>query len=1041
MEAIGSPALGDGPARPWLPGRRAEFAALAARIRSVGPAPSRTSPGGGALVIQGAPGSGKSTLLRAARGFAADAGLLVLATSGTPCPAAPPYAALRELLRPLMGAAGALPAAQRTALLTAFGEPAGPVPGPHLVALAALHLLGECAVGRPVFAAVDDLTWLDEPSFEAFAFLARRVGDDSVLLCATARSGPGERPPPAGSERLDLTALGPAAAREILAVTATGLTPAQRRRVLAAAGGNLLALAELPSFHRGVEDGDQQRWDSPTPLPERLEQVFAARLEGLSPPARDVVLVAAVAGTGRVLEILAAASALGGGVPVSAGDLGRAVDAGLLCVEEDRVRLRHTAARAGTFRAEPRSRRRAAHAALAGVFADPYRARWHRALAVEGFDDAVADELAAAHRIPLDRGSAALAVRTLEQAARLTSSPARRDRRLLLAADHSARASRPDLVHRLLSALTATTLDERECAWAAWLGERARVHGEGDAATPPRRCGRTGPGPERDDRARTARPPGLTPDGTRDDDTVLRLCAMAELVARVRDVPLADGDLSTADQNLSLADGDLSTADQDLSLALDLLLAAALRCRHAEAGAPVREHLVALATPLRGPACEPRLTATLALAQPVRQAAYVLGQLGDDRSALTKNVTDAEGLCLLGSAAHAVGDPVAAGDFLDRAESGLRAQGRLDLLPPVLATQVRVRLDVGDWHRAAEAADEVSRIAVETGQPADTAAALVDDALASALRGDDRAALRLAGRAEGACSGRDAGLAVRVGLARGIAACVAGRHGDAYEVLRGLFPKDDGSEDAGPEGQGLNRDRDRGLRAGHVGPDSESPGPDGGAACLESVGAVGFLADAAVRAARRDDAARVLASLARRTARSPAPLVRVHLRYAAAVLADDVEAETLFRRALGENLARWPWPRARAELAYGGWLARRHRSAEARPLLRSARVAFDRIGARPWSAAACEELALAGGRTATPDRGAASRPHLAAARALSPLEAHIARLAGQGLTDREVGAELFLSPRAVAAHVDRVLTKLALASRDELATAPAAPLG
>ncbi|MER0449204.1 LuxR family transcriptional regulator [Streptomyces sp. Edi4] len=1021
MEAIGSPALGDGPARPWLPGRRAELAALAARIRSVGPAPSRTSPGGGALVIRGAPGSGKSTLLRAARGFAADAGLLVLATSGTPCPASPPYAALRELLRPLMGAAGALPVAQRTALLTAFGEPAGPAPGPHLVALAALHLLSECAVGRPVFAAIDDLTWLDEPSFEAFGFLARRVGDDPVLLCATARSGPGERPPPAGPERLDLTALGPAAAREILAVTATGLTPAQRRRVLAAAGGNLLALAELPSSYRGIEHGDQQWWDSPTPLPERLEQVFAARLEGLSPPARDVVLVAAVAGVGRVLEVLAAASALGGGVPVSAGDLGRAVDAGLLRVEEDRVRLRHTAARAGTFRAEPRPRRRAAHAALAGVFAaDPYRASWHRALAVEGFDDAVADELAAAHQIPLDRGSAALTVRTLEQAARLTSSPARRDRRLLLAADHSARASRPDLVHRPLSALTATTLDEREQAWAAWLGERAREHGEGDAATSPRRCGRTGPGPERDDRARTARPPGRTPDGTRDDDTVLRLCAMAERVACARDFPLADGDLSTA--------------DQDLSLAFDLLLAAALRCRRAEADAPVRERLVALATSLRGPACEPRLTATLALAQPVRQAAYVLGQLGGTRSALTRNVTDAERLCLLGSAAHAVGDPVAAGDFLDRAESGLRARGRLDLLPPVLATQVRARLDVGDWHRAAQAADEVRRIAVETGQPADTAGTLVDDALASALRGDGRAALRLAGRAEGACSVRDAGLAVRVGLARGIAACAAGRHGDAYDVLRGLFPEDEDLDCEGP-------DCDRGPLAGEGGPDSQSPEPDGGAVCLERLGAIGFLADAAVRAARRGDAARVLASLARRTARSPAPLVRVHLRYAAAVLADDVEAETLFRRALGENLARWPWPRARAELAYGGWLARRHRSAEARPLLRSARVAFDRIGARPWSAAAREELALAGGRTVTPDSAAASRPHLAAARALSPLEAHIARLAGQGLTDREVGAELFLSPRAVAAHVDRVLTKLALASRDQLATALDAPLG
>ncbi|MFG3281976.1 hypothetical protein [Streptomyces sp. NPDC048111] len=385
---------------------------------------------------------------------------------------------------------------------------------------------------------------------------------------------------------------------------------------------------------------------------------------------------------------------------------------------------------------------------------------------------------------------------------------------------------------------------------------------------------------------------------------------------------------------------------EDPSLALDLLLAAALRGRRTGAGAATRERVAALAAPTEQAARDgdPRRLAALALAQPVRQGTLVLGQLG---RAGVQSVSDPEGLLLLGMAAQAVGDPALAVDHLDRAQSLAHDQGRLGPLRWALAAQSQALLDLGDWHRAALAVEDGRRISATWGRPAQTAEALATEAQAAALRGDGTAALRLAERAEDACPDRPAetsgttATAARLRLARGIAACAAGRSGEAYALLRGLFPADDG---AGPAACGAD----------------DAAAPDGGWPCREGFAAIAFLADAALPARRRAEAAAVAGSLARRTAGSPAPLLRIHLRYAAAVLADDVEAETLFRRALADNLARWPWPRARAEFAYGRWLRAQRRTAEARPLLRSARLAFERIGAQPWAERAADELRAAG---------------------------------------------------------------------------------
>ncbi|MEU9102067.1 AAA family ATPase [Streptomyces sp. NPDC048361] len=1074
MEHSGVPAQGDPPADPWLPGRRAELTVLAAKVRAVGP-------GGGALVVRGAAGLGKSALLSAVRGFAAESGFLVLATSGVPTDAAVPYAGLHELLRPLLGSVRALPAVQRDALRTALGSDAspdlgsdagpdldagpgpdldagagpdpilgpGPGPGPDsssssssssslglhfgphsspstgprphsdpspnsdpdpsphthpgrapepfLVALAALSLLTDAAAVRPVLALVDDLPWLDEASSEVVSFLARRLDDDPVLLCAAARTVPGRRPFAVGLESLELTSLDAVAAAEVLAVTGRELAPAAREKLLASAQGNPLALTELPRMGWGPAVTRGEPIGPVRTAAGRLEHGFAAWFGGLPRPARDAVLVAAVEPAGSVAEILAAAALLGGG-PVAIGELEQAEAVGLLRIEANRVRFRHHLVRSSVLHAQPRTRHRAAHTALGAVLsADPYRAAWHHALGLDRPDDGAADELEAAHRIALARGSAVLALRALERAAHLTGDPARRRHRLLLAAEHGLRVGRADLVRPLLDAVARTGPSERDRPRIAWLNELCDVQ---PAADEPR---------------------GLD------------LCARAEDAARVG----------------------------DRALALDLLLTAARSCRRAAAGTPARQRFVATAARLKDPVWDPRLTAALALTEPVRQVGDIVAQLS---LAATASRVDADRWLLLGTAALAVGDPVLATDFLDRGERRLRERGGLAALTRVLALQTRARLDLGEWHRAAEATAELHRLAADTGTPTGTAGALVAEARAAALRGDTENAHRLADRAEKAGPDRDADLPGEITLVRGIAACAAGHHDEAYDTLRTLFPEDEPNDPGSPNPHhsgsrtqcSPNHSRPRNQRSPTPWPPDDRPAPDTGSP-LDAHGfrAIGLLAEAAVHAGRRGEAARVVASVARRTAGCAAPLLRVHLRYAAAVLADDIEAETLFRRALADNLARWPWPRARAELAYGNWLRRQRRTAEARPLLRSARLTFDRIGARPWAARADGELRAAGEHQATgelrataggtPPPGETSpsalRQRVLAAGELDPLETQIARLAGLGLSDREVGAHLFLSARTVGAHLSRVLPRLGVASRDQLGTVLDASIG
>jgi DNA-binding NarL/FixJ family response regulator len=90
---------------------------------------------------------------------------------------------------------------------------------------------------------------------------------------------------------------------------------------------------------------------------------------------------------------------------------------------------------------------------------------------------------------------------------------------------------------------------------------------------------------------------------------------------------------------------------------------------------------------------------------------------------------------------------------------------------------------------------------------------------------------------------------------------------------------------------------------------------------------------------------------------------------------------------------------------------------------------FERLGATPWAERARTELGATG--TATPQQRA---PGLLAR--LTPQELQIVRLAAQGLSNRDIAAHLFLSPRTVGHHLYKAYPKLGIASRGELGTLP-----
>ena len=189
------------------------------------------------------------------------------------------------------------------------------------------------------------------------------------------------------------------------------------------------------------------------------------------------------------------------------------------------------------------------------------------------------------------------------------------------------------------------------------------------------------------------------------------------------------------------------------------------------------------------------------------------------------------------------------------------------------------------------------------------------------------------------------------------------------------------------------------------------------------------LVEAAVRIGEPDRAAKPLRRFEQWGARAGQPWIDALVLRCRALLAPDAEAESLYAAALDAHQREdRPFERARTQSLYGEWLRRARRKTEARTQLRAALEIFDRLGAEPWNARAARELHATG--VATPQgRG---RHGSGALGQLTPQELQIVRLAAQGLSNRDIAAQLFLSPRTVGYHLYKAYPKLGVAARSEL---------
>ena len=150
-------------------------------------------------------------------------------------------------------------------------------------------------------------------------------------------------------------------------------------------------------------------------------------------------------------------------------------------------------------------------------------------------------------------------------------------------------------------------------------------------------------------------------------------------------------------------------------------------------------------------------------------------------------------------------------------------------------------------------------------------------------------------------------------------------------------------------------------------------------------------------------------------------------------MSDGEAAEALYREAI-ERLGRTRIAvhLARAHLVYGEWLRRENRRVDAREQLRIAHEMFSQWGAEAFAERARRELRATGetARVRTDEtRGL-----------LTPQEAQIARLAQEGLSNPEIGAQLFISPRTVQYHLRKVFAKLEITSRNQLSRLPSGSL-
>jgi DNA-binding CsgD family transcriptional regulator len=337
------------------------------------------------------------------------------------------------------------------------------------------------------------------------------------------------------------------------------------------------------------------------------------------------------------------------------------------------------------------------------------------------------------------------------------------------------------------------------------------------------------------------------------------------------------------------------------------------------------------------------------------------------------------------SAAHEMWDDAVLQEIAAEMVRCARDSGALAVLPPALAFRAGVYVYTGDLAAAAALLDEANAITVSIG---DTPVKYHSLTLAAwrGVAGDATSSIEAAAaNAEARGEGR------LLGLARYTAAVLYNGLGRYEEALTAASD--------------CCRYEDLGFYSW----------------CLYE------LIEAAAHVGDRNAAVPALGRLEERAGTSGTEWGLGALASARALLASDDDADALFQEAISRLDRAGIEPQlARTRLTYGEWLRRSNRRIHARMHLNQAHGAFSKMGAEAFAERARRELIAVGDKV--------RKTPITAGDVLTAQEAQIARLAADGLTNREIGARLFISTHTVEWHLRKVFVKLGITSRRQLRT-------
>jgi DNA-binding CsgD family transcriptional regulator len=351
---------------------------------------------------------------------------------------------------------------------------------------------------------------------------------------------------------------------------------------------------------------------------------------------------------------------------------------------------------------------------------------------------------------------------------------------------------------------------------------------------------------------------------------------------------------------------------------------------------------------------------------------------------------DPELVYAVGVALALSGDDQRFAPLNDRAVSLARTCGNFGILAQALTIGAVRRAMQHRFDAAVLGAEESLQFARELGSTNFAAISLSILAYIAAIRGEDEEAQRQAGEAFEIATTH--GLAPRAAFALYALAMLdlgRGRWDASLERLQGVV---------NPRGEGHP------LLAKWALPD---------------------LVEAAVRAGRTAEAHDALSAYEEWTAHAGPAWARARLASCHALLANGDEATARFEEALQIDPDERPFDFARMRLLYGEHLRRERRRTDSRVQLRAALEAFERLQAEPWAERARMELRASGETARKRDPTTIDQ--------LTPQELQIARFVAEGLSNKEVAAQLFLSPRTIDHHLRHVFAKLGITSRTQLA--------